>query len=1050
MLKQPGWNYWLFCLWACCAVLPGLVFAQKFQTEYYSLDQGLSDRLVTDVLVSRYGFVWIATENGLNQFDGYSFSVFDDNPEGQSNPLISDNNIEKLHEDTAGNIIIFYKNNPVFFDIFNPLTYQNTRVNMALGKGINGIVRSAHVDREGRIYIATVSQKSVRIFEYRDDVFHKVLQIETTYVNPSSDINFIHTTDGHFWVNYAEKGLLLFDKKGKLLKQFKHEDYECMDMGWGNAGVNNILFEDSQGNIWTAIWGRPGLYVCNKSMHFFELATGLPESKQYAYVWEDKAGNLLFACAAMLRNMPLINHVFCKTHSGKLIDYSSIAAPNQLITCAAGSDFTNTIFLGLDTGFEIINSRQNPVKSYLATDIDVSERGMVIRGITEDRNNNKVYFSREVENWYAIDLATELLDTIPLVDEITGEKIDFSCGLDIEFDKNGSLWGVTCYKSKIGQLHKFNLATRKTKTYRFDYIFNAFLIDRNGIIWLTCYLAERKGMLVSFDPRTEQFTTYLDREGNNIFENALPRYIVQSKNGHLWVGTENGLFDIDTRTRQSRVFKRGEENDHRYSGYNTIYVIHENPENGNIWYGTRSGLAILDINTGDIATYSKKDGLAGNTVCGIVPDEKGNYWIATFSGLSYFDPQDKSFRNFYQSDGLTHDEFNRFSFHRDKNGHYYFGSVNGLNVFHAEDLLVERDAGPVILTKITRFNSKLDSLLVFNTNLRQLKTLYISPYDSYFTAHFALPVKGTAKKNQYKVWLEGFDNSWTYLGNIPFIRYNSLPAGKYKLVVMGADANGNWSSQVLRLPIVVGQVYYKTWWFITGIIVLIGLFIRGLFQYKLEQKLKVERLRTKLSSDLHDEVSGLLAGIAMQSDMLYHLTQEEESKSRLKTISEVSRSAMSKMSDVIWSIDSRKDKFSDLLDRMREHTEEMLSPLDIGYQFNISNLDTAQRLSANIRQDLYFIFKEAINNTAKHSRATQVFIDMGNDDKIFYLTIKDNGKPHVPAEVPVDMRGGALLVSKKTGQGLSNLKMRAERLKADLSVDKSNGYAVQLRMKRFL
>jgi streptogramin lyase/two-component sensor histidine kinase len=1048
MFKPIDSIFYGFCFTALLLVLPLLLNAQKYQTEYYSLDQGLSDRLVTDVLVSRSGFVWIATENGLNKFDGYSFTVFDNDPEGQANPYISGNNIEALEEDADGNIVIFYNKNPLFFDIFNPLSYQNTRVDLAPGKGITGLVRSFHVDKKGRIYVAALNRQSMNIFEYRKGTFVNVLRVRAGYINPSAEIKFIRAANDLFWVNYAEKGLMVFNSKGEIVKHFSLGDFECVDSLPGNVVKNYILCEDKSGQIWATLAGRPGIFVYNPAMQFFEWAAGVPSDQFYAYLWEDQTGNILLAGASLFRAYPVIKELRCITPSGDMLDYSSLVLPNQLITRAAATDFTKTIFLGLDTGFEIVQSQQNPVRSYLAADLSASQRGTVIRGITENRKNKKVYFSREVESWYEIDLVSERLDTLPLIDEFTGEQIEFSCGLDVELDKSGNLWGITCYKSTLGQLHKIDLDTRKAKTYRFDYIFNAFYIDRTGLIWLVCDLAEKKGMLVSFDPQTEKFVTFTDKEGKNILENATPRYITQSKNGHLWIGTENGLFEIDTQKRYSRVYKRGKEDDNRFSGLNTIYVIHESND-GKIWYGTKSGLSILDPQTGRITTFSKKDGLAGNTVCGIIPDEKGNYWIATFSGLSYFNPSNKSFRNFYQSDGLTHDEFNRFSFHRDQNGRYYFGSVNGLNVFRAEDLLVERDAGPVLLTKITKFNSKLDSVLVYLSNLHNLKELVVAPSDSYFTIHFALPVRGSAKKNQYKVWLEGLDNNWTYLGNVPFIRYNSLPAGRYRLLIKGADANGNWSNQMLSLPIVVNQVYYKTWWFITASILLLGLLVRGLFQYKLDQQLQVERLRTKLSSDLHDEVSGLLAGIAMQSDMLFNQASEEESKHKLKTISEVSRKAMSKMSDVIWSIDSRKDRLSDLVDRMREHADEILAPLDIAYSITLSKLDTAQKLPANVRQDLYFIFKEAVNNVAKHAFATQVTINMGNEGTTFFLSIKDNGKPKT-AQVPVDARGVALQVFKKTGQGLSNLKMRAERLHADLSIEKSDGYTIELRMKRFI
>ena len=179
----------------------------------------------------------------------------------------------------------------------------------------------------------------------------------------------------------------------------------------------------------------------------------------------------------------------------------------------------------------------------------------------------------------------------------------------------------------------------------------------------------------------------------------------------------------------------------------------------------------------------------------------------------------------------------------------------------------------------------------------------------------------------------------------------------------------------------------------------------------------------------------------MQSDVLQMQVADSKSKERLNQIAEVSRRAMSKMSDVIWSIDSRKDKVEDLLHRMREHADEMLIPLNIVYQMHISKLERQKKIPATLRQDLYFIFKEAINNVAKHSSANKVNITFKNDGAEFLMIIKDNGKPSALKD---------RVNGKKSGQGLANLAMRAQRIKAELDIDKGEeGYTIRLKRKKF-
>ncbi|MFK7933326.1 MAG: sensor histidine kinase, partial [Saprospiraceae bacterium] len=239
------------------------------------------------------------------------------------------------------------------------------------------------------------------------------------------------------------------------------------------------------------------------------------------------------------------------------------------------------------------------------------------------------------------------------------------------------------------------------------------------------------------------------------------------------------------------------------------------------------------------------------------------------------------------------------------------------------------------------------------------------------------------------------------------------------------------------LKIIVQQVFYKKWWFIILCSLAITALVFGIERYRSQQKLKVEKLRTKISSDLHDEVSGLLSGIAMQTDILQMTTADEKSKKRLQKMGVVSRSAMSRMSDVIWSIDSRKDHFEDLLHRMHGHAEELLTPLQIPYNFQLENLNRQKKLPVELRQNLYFIFKECINNIAKHSNAERVNIIIKNTDKQFIMAIHDDGTTNqLDKEKP------------KPGQGLSNLKMRAERINAELEIDNTNGFLVELRRKQ--
>ena len=200
------------------------------------------------------------------------------------------------------------------------------------------------------------------------------------------------------------------------------------------------------------------------------------------------------------------------------------------------------------------------------------------------------------------------------------------------------------------------------------------------------------------------------------------------------------------------------------------------------------------------------------------------------------------------------------------------------------------------------------------------------------------------------------------------------------------------------------------------------------------KKAALERLRIKISSDLHDDVGSILSGLAMQAELLQQRIPETE-KDKLNRLSELSRSAMSRMRDAVWAMDARKDKWESLQDRMREFAEETLDEKGISYQINFENLNLQEVLSAEIRQNLYLIFKEAITNVFKHSNATQVKVNLTNMESAFEMLIKDNGNTK-----DINLNGAGL--------GLSNIKLRASRLHAVLEFIQKDGFGILLRRKR--
>jgi signal transduction histidine kinase len=286
-------------------------------------------------------------------------------------------------------------------------------------------------------------------------------------------------------------------------------------------------------------------------------------------------------------------------------------------------------------------------------------------------------------------------------------------------------------------------------------------------------------------------------------------------------------------------------------------------------------------------------------------------------------------------------------------------------------------------------------------------------------------------KNQYYTKLEGFEDRWFFQGNSASIRYNKLPAGDYTLKVRGADSNGNFSNNELELPISVRQIFYKTWWFIGLSILAVIAFMYSIFNYRLQQLKAIDNLRTKISSDLHDDVGSLLSGLAMQTEML-EMNANERDKTKLQRITKISREAISKMRDLVWSIDNRRERTLDLIERMEELADELLLSKGIVYQINKGNLNINKKLPITVKQELFFIFKEAVTNILRHSNANKVTINFKNNSGLGLLKITDNGTQSKK--------------DSKTGLGIENMKMRAKKMNAEISFYNTNGFTILIKL----
>lgn len=532
--------------------------------------------------------------------------------------------------------------------------------------------------------------------------------------------------------------------------------------------------------------------------------------------------------------------------------------------------------------------------------------------------------------------------------------------------------------------------------------------DADSLLWLGT-----ENGLVSYHPQTKQFTCHFDDKYS--VKGSAVRYLYKLSSGRrFWAGTENGLFLIDV---DSGRINQLDENSVPALSDEYINVVTED-QSGNIWIGTSvGGINVLSADYTAVYNITKKDGLSSNEVYHMLWQDSANLWISTYNGLNHYHIPSQTITPYYESDGIANNEFNQNSAYKDATGKLYFGGVNGVTAFYPPRLTLLSKPFEIFVSDITKWDRKTETYKQVSAD--ETNRITIEPGDNLLTFSFAGTDFTAPELTSYYYKIDGLHANWISLGAQPVLRLESLKGGEHRLLVKAIKGSrGEASLNTLVYDIKVGQEFYQTVWFYVLLALLLALMVYLYFLNRLNTQKKLELLRVRIASNLHDEVGSLLTRITMSADRLVtRMPRDSETRDKLEGVSELSRAANAAMSDVLWTIDARNDVTGSLTDRMREHAEDLLLPKGIEAHIHFTDVDPQEKLSPEFRQNLFLVYKELINNIIKHSQAAEVTIVYKQQKDGFMLSVKNDG---------VTVSDGP----SGTGLGLRNIQMRAAVLKA--------------------
>jgi signal transduction histidine kinase len=285
---------------------------------------------------------------------------------------------------------------------------------------------------------------------------------------------------------------------------------------------------------------------------------------------------------------------------------------------------------------------------------------------------------------------------------------------------------------------------------------------------------------------------------------------------------------------------------------------------------------------------------------------------------------------------------------------------------------------------------------------------------------------------QFQWKLDGFDHDWLPPQRQRQVRYTNLSPGSYTFLVRAANRNGPWSEPT-RFAFVINPPFWQTWWFIIFSALAVGAAVYSIYRYRVNQLLNIERMRTRIATDLHDDIGASLSRISLFSEV----AKEEASKisPRLlemsQKIGDNARELLDAVGTLVWSIDPRHDHFEDVITHMKNFAQEMFTIRGIEYVMNISPELPSLRMSLEVRKNLLLIFKEAVNNIVRHSECKSAAVRIELRDNQLEMTITDDGKG-LPAKYRHD------------SHGLANMRLRAESMKGKLSIEPVNGKGTRI------
>jgi ligand-binding sensor domain-containing protein/signal transduction histidine kinase len=984
-------------------------------------DQGLSQSLVQCILQDRHGFMWIGTEDGLNRYDGCTFITYRHDP--LDSTTLSSSHIWSLYEDRNG--LLWVGTWGGGLNCLDPIRQTVTRYvhdERDTSSIAHDRVASISGDSTGALWICTAGGGLDR-FDPGSGMFKHITSIACGLPPAQRKDLFCsrRARDGSLWVGTYFTGLLRINPRSGDIREYRHDARN--DRSLSDDRILSLC-EDADGQIWVGTWDGglnrldPASGACQRFIHDPRDPGSLPGNiVRSVFIDADRTLWVGTVGGGAARKSPDESSFSRIAHSP--LDPTSLG--DDVVTTILQDD-GGTMWFGTASGLSIFAPAAHKFPLYRSSrGIGEGLRGRRVYALSTD-SARTVWIGTEDAGLHNFDPRTRRFRQF-VHNASDPRSLPHDYVTTIMTDNRGEIWvgtyggGLVVVDRRTGGFRRMG-SDPTSPAKRLNSYISALLEDRNGEIWVGTWIAglaviDRSGKVL------RKYSHHPDEPGS-IPDNDV-RCLALGRNGTVWVGTAKGgvsRYDVQS-DRFIRVFPL--EQGAMWAGTEYVQSILED-ERGSLWLGTFGGGAVcIDPDSGVQRHLTRSNGLPNNVVYGILADGQRRLWMSTNEGIVCYDPAGRTFRSYSLHDGLQADEFNFNAFCRGPGGTLYFGGVNGFNIITPGRIPENRHVPPVVITGFRVFDAPLRT----ETAPSATRALALEHDANFLSIEFASLDYALPGRNQYSYRLEGIDPDWVRAGTRRTASYTNLPPGSYVFRVRGSNNDGVWNEAGAVVAITVLPPYWQTLWFraIVGLLIIAVLAL--LYRLRIRSLLKVERLRLRIASDLHDDIGSNLASIAVLADLVrMRAVLEPVESGRLQDISRAARSTSEALRDIVWFVNPEHDSASTIVDRLRGITSTLLAGVE--HSFHVEEPLPSTLLPMAFRRDLVLIFKEILSNVVHHAFATSVQIRFGMLHGRYHLMVCDDGK-------------GFDAARPHEGNGLMTMRRRAAGLGATLSIQSGAG-----------